>query len=268
VIFSTLIINKEEPIYLQLENHIIEGIKKGELAKGSKLSSTREASKYLNISRNSVIAAYEELESRGVIETKKGKGTFILIDGEKQSYEYNVNWQDRVNDYGKSLRNSDIIKSELPYEKGMISFKSIAPEPSLFNLEDFKRALLDAWTFEQENLLNYGYAKGYKPLIKYFLDYMEEKRVSTLNKDILITNGFTEAFDIIISSLTKPGDVVICEEPTHNTALKIMNAHGLKIVQVPMDNEGINLEELDKALYKYSPSFKASDCLNKVFIVI
>ncbi|HEY5525585.1 MAG TPA: PLP-dependent aminotransferase family protein [Clostridium sp.] len=255
MIFSTLIINKEEPIYMQLERHILEGIKKGELTKGSKLSSTREASKYLNISRNSVIAAYEELEGRGVIETKKGKGTFIYIDGEKQSYEYNVNWQERVNDYGKSLRNSDIVKSELLCEKGMISFKSIAPDPNLFNLEDFKRALLDAWTFEQENLLNYGYAQGYQPLIEYFLEYMEEKRVSTINKDILITNGFTEAFDIILSSLTKEGDVVICEEPTHNTALKIMRAHGLKIVQVPMDNEGINLEELDKALHNYSPSF-------------
>jgi len=255
MIFSTLIINKEEPIYMQLENHILEGIKKGELTKGSKLSSTREASKYLNISRNSVIAAYEELEGRGIIESKKGKGTYILIDGEKQSYEYNINWQDRVNNYGKILNDSDIIKSELPYEKGMISFKSIAPDPSLFNLEDFKRALLDAWAFEQENLLNYGYAKGYKPLIGYLLEYMKEKNVNTINKDILITNGFTEAFDIILSSLTKEGDVVICEEPTHNTSLKIMKAHGLKVIQVPMDNEGIKLKELDEALYNYSPKF-------------
>ena len=53
---------------------------------------------------------------------------------------------------------------------------------------------------------------------------MKEKRVNTNNKDILITNGFTEAFDIIISSLTNKGDVILCEEPTHNTALKIMKA--------------------------------------------
>ncbi|MGL4107178.1 PLP-dependent aminotransferase family protein [Clostridium sp. LP20] len=255
MIFSTLKISKDETIYVQLERHILDGIKKGELKKDSKLPSTREVSKYLNISRNSVIAAYEELESKGVILTKRGKGTFIAIDGERESYEYNINWISRTNNYGKFLREQDVMKTELPYKGGMISFKSIAPEDSLFNLDDFKRALLDAWTYEEANLLNYGYAKGYKPLIDYFFDYMNEKGVSTENKDILITNGFTEAFDIILGSLTEPGDVILCEEPTHNTALKIMRAHGLEVIQVPMDRNGIILEDLEKALREYSPKF-------------
>ncbi|MBD7912132.1 PLP-dependent aminotransferase family protein [Clostridium cibarium] len=255
MIFSTLELNKNEPIYTQLERHILEGIRKGELTKGSKLPSTREASKFLNVSRNSVIAAYEELEGRAVITTKRGKGTFVSIDGHKESFDYDIDWNKKVNFYGNTLRNLDIIKSELSYEKGMISFKSIAPEEDLFNVDDFKRALLDAWNFEQENLLNYGYAKGYKPLIDYFTHYMESKGVSTYNKDILITNGFTEAFDIILSSLTKEGDVILCEEPTHNTALKIMKSHKLKIVQIPMDKDGIKLKELEEAIKKYSPSF-------------
>jgi len=255
LIFSNLTINKDEPIYIQIERHITTSIKKGELKKDSKLPSTREVSKLLNISRNSVISAYEELESIGTIITKRGIGTFISIESENESYEYNVNYIKRVNNYGDTLKKLDIIKSELPYKKGMISFKSISPESHLFNLDDFKRSLLDAWTFEEANLLNYGYAKGYKPLINYFLDYMKEKRVNTASKDILITNGFTEAFDIIISSLTNKGDIILCEEPTHNTALKIMKAYGLQIVQVKMDKEGLDLKLLEEALDKYSPKF-------------
>jgi len=255
LIFSNLVLNKDEPIYTQIERHITAGIKSGELKKDSKLPSTREASKFLNISRNSVISAYEELESREIIITKRGIGTFISIESVNESYEYNVDFIKRVNNYGDTLRELDIIKSELPYKKGMISFKSISPESHLFNLDDFKRSLLDAWTFEEANLLNYGYAKGYKPLINYFFDYMNEKRVDTNNKDILITNGFTEAFDIIISSLTNKGDVILCEEPTHNTALKIMKAYGLQVVQVKMDKEGLNLKELEGALDKYNPKF-------------
>ncbi|SFD16706.1 PLP-dependent aminotransferase family protein [Clostridium uliginosum] len=255
MIFSTLNINNDEPIYMQIERHIIDGIKKGELKKDSKLPSTREVSKFLNISRNSVISAYEELESKGIIITKRGIGTFILLEGETESYEYNIDFSSRINEYGNTLKNLDIIKSELTYKKGMISFKSISPESHLFNLDDFKRSLLDAWTYEEANLLNYGYAKGYKPLIDYFFNYMKEKSVNTKNKDILITNGFTEAFDIVIGSLTKPGDVILCEEPTHNTALKIMKAYGLKVVQVKMDKEGLNLNELEKSLDKYNPKF-------------
>lgn len=255
MIFSNLNINKDEPIYIQIERHIKQGIKNGELKKDSKLPSTREVSKFLNISRNSVISAYEELESIGIITTKRGIGTFISIESENESYEYNVDFSKRINNYGATLKKFDIIKSELPYKKGMISFKSISPESHLFNLDDFKRSLLDAWTYEEANLLNYGYAKGYKPLIDYFLDYMRDKRVDTNNKDILVTNGFTEAFDIVISSLTNNGDIILCEEPTHNTALKIMKAYGLKIIQVKMDKEGLDLISLENALNKYNPKF-------------
>lgn len=255
MIFSTLNINRDEPIYQQLENHILEGIENGELKKNSKLPSTREASTHLKISRNSVVSAYAELESRGVIATKRGTGTFIAIDKKRENNEYNVSWNGKINKYGRILRKEDIIKSELSYEKGMISFKSISPEDSLFNLDDFKRAILDSWSFEGKNLLNYGYAKGYKPLIDYFFNYMQEKGVSISNKDILITNGFTEAFDIVISTLTQEGDIIICEEPTHNTALKIMRAHGLNIIQVPLDKEGMDLTKLEQALKISKPKY-------------
>lgn len=255
MIFSTLKINKSEPIYVQLENHILNGIKNGTINKNSKLPSTREVSKFLKISRNSVISAYEELESKGIIMTKRGIGSFIIVECEKNSIEFNIDYTFKVNNYGNTLRNLDIIKNELPSKKNMISFKSIAPESHLFNLDDFKRCLLDAWNYENVNLLNYGYAKGYKPLLDYLSLYMGEKRVNMANKDILITNGFTEAFDIIVSSLTQPGDVIICEEPTHNTALKIMKAYGLKTIQIQMDNEGMNLDILEKSLKSHKPKF-------------
>lgn len=255
MIFSTLTINSDEPIYIQIKRHIEEGVNRGELKKNSKLPSTREASKLLKISRNSVIAAYEELESKGIITTRPGVGTFVLIEKITECESYFVDYTSRVNSYGNTLRTRDIIKEELPYKEGMISFKSIAPEPSLFNLEDFKRSLLDALTYEEANLLNYGYAKGYDPLINYFLQYMKEKSVDITNKDILITNGFTEAFDIILSSMTAPGDYIICEKPTHNTALKIMEAYGLKVVQVDMDTDGLKIDALKYALEIYKPKF-------------
>ena len=255
MIFSTLKINKNEPIYIQLENHILNGIKNGTINKNDKLPSTREVSKFLKISRNSVLSAYEELESKGIIITKRGIGSFIIVECEKNSLEINIDYTSKINSYGNTLRNLDIIKSEYPSKKNMISFKSIAPESDLFNLDDFKRALFDAWNYENINLLNYGYAKGYKPLLDYLSQYMCDKRVDMNNKDILMTNGFTEAFDIIISSLTHPGDVIICEEPTHNTALKIMKSYGLKIIQVKMDNEGINLNLLEEALKTHQPKF-------------
>ena len=130
----------------------------------------------------------------------------------------------------------------------MISFKSIAPDDKLFDVEDFKRAFLNRFSLEGEKLLNYGYAQGYKPLIEYLLHYMSNKGVNIEDKDILITNGFTEGLDIVLSALTNPGDYILCENPTHNTAIKIMRLHGLNIVGVDIEEDGINLSQLEKVL--------------------
>lgn len=255
MIFSSLKLSSSEAIYTQLEKHVIHAIENGELKKNNKLPSTREVSSFLGVSRNSVIAAYEILEDKGYIKTEKGKGTFVNKEGEKKVYEYKVNWEQCLNKYSTTLREKDVIKSEPKFEKGMISFKSIAPEGDLFNLEDFKRALLDSWNYEEVHLLNYGYAKGYQPLINYLIKYMEEKGVDSKNKDILISNGFTEGFDIILASLSKPGDIIFCEEPTNNTALKVMEGYGLKIIGIEMDKDGMIIKDLEDKLLKYSPKF-------------
>ncbi|GJM69640.1 hypothetical protein HMSSN036_18560 [Paenibacillus macerans] len=71
---------------------------------------------------------------------------------------------------------------------------------------------MDRMAIEGNVLLNYGYAKGYKPLIDVLLQYMERKGVDLTGKDMLITSGFTEGLDIVLSSLGgQPGGAVICE---------------------------------------------------------
>ena len=77
-----------------------------------------------------------------------------------------------------------------------------------------KRALLLKHPDRKYNLVF-----SIKDLAKAFDD-----SVDSTNKDILITNGFTEALNIIISSLTKPGDYILCENPTHNVSLKIFKS--------------------------------------------
>lgn len=255
MIFSSLNLNSEEKIHIQIENHIKNEINNGLLQKGSKLPSTREVSKLLSISRNSVITAYENLEEEGIIESLKGRGTFVKASSKMQKGDLTINWEDMINDYGKLCEELDIVKTELPWKKGMISFKSIAPDGSLFDLEEFKRSFLNAFSLEGDKLLNYGYAKGYKPLIEYIKKYMKNKGVSLEGRDVLITNGFTEGFDILLSTLTIEGDKVACEEPTHNTAIKMMKTHNLDIKPIKMNKDGIDIESLEKTLKESKPKF-------------
>ncbi len=255
MIFSTLILNQDIPIYEQLEKHIERAVEEGALVKDSKLPSTREVSSVLGISRNTVLTAYENLESKGIIYSIKGKGSFIKSSTKSDSEQVSMSWKNYINSYGKTCEEMDIIKTEPHYKKGMISFKSIAPEGSLFDVEEFKRAFLDVIAIEGEKLLNYGYAKGYRDLINYLMDYMLRKGVLGKEKDMIITNGFTEGLDLILSTYTNPGDIIICESPTHHTTLKMMKAYGLKVIGIPMDEQGILPDRLESAILEWKPKW-------------
>ena len=255
LIFSTLQIKDDMPIYEQIEKHIEKAIETGALIKDSKLPSTREVSSILKVSRNTVLTAYENLESRGIIYSVKGKGSFVKLEAKNDTQGAYIDWQAKLNHYGATCEAMDIIKTEPLYEKGMISFKSIAPEGNLFDVEEFKRAFLEVLSVEGEKLLNYGYAQGYRELIEYLRQYMQGKGVDIEGKDILITNGFTEGLDILLSAYTMPGDEVICEVPTHHTTIKMMKAYGLKIIGVPVDDQGMLADKLEEQIKKHNPKW-------------
>ncbi len=268
--FSDIKLEKSIPVYIQIKDYIKDMILRGMLRSGEKLPSTREMSSILKISRNTVIYAYEFLQDEGFIYVKKGRGAFVSEIHVDIQEKWSIKWEELINDYAKTSENLDIVKHEAKWKKGMISFKSIAPDEKLFDVEEFKKAFLNRISIEGEKILNYGYAQGYKPLIQYLLKYMKNKGIDIEGKDILVTNGFTEGFDIILSSLTKVGDKVLCENPTHNTAIKIMKLHGLCVEGVDVNSDGISIEKLEEKLsrHKFALSYFIPSYHNPTGIVM
>ena len=188
--FKNLTFSGEKKKYIEIADYIRNLINRGVLIEGSKLPSSREISSILSIGRNTVMSAYEILEEEGYIKTTKGKGTFVREGISKRiefseiknnfdfgennlSLEWEVNWNENINKYGLMAKRLDIVKSEYKWEKGMISFKSIAPLGNLFNIEELKRAFLNRITLEKHKIVNYGYAVGYKPLIEFLKDRIQ-----------------------------------------------------------------------------------------------
>lgn len=239
------------PVYIQIKDYMKQLIIKGALQGDQKLPSTRELSLLLNVSRNSVISAYAGLEDDGFAYAVQGQGSYVSPAATQMGPEasgWTLDWKERLSSTAKLAEELDIMKRGIRAEKGTISFTSIAPDESLFDLDNVKRAFLTRMSVEGNVLLNYGYAKGYKPLIDYLRQYMEHKGVDTRGKDLLITNGFTEGFDVVLSALGRKTGAVLCENPTHHTAIKNMKLHGFEITGVAMERDGIHMGELKKAL--------------------
>ena len=256
MIFSDFKLEGNLPIYIQIKNYLSSLINKGLLPNGSKLPSTRELSKILAVSRNSVIAAYDELKADGFLYSVNGKGTFVNSEKLITSSDWNIDWESLENSFSKTANELDIVKNEIPWSSDLISFKSISPDGDLFDMDEFKKSFMSRISVESHKLLNYGYAQGYKPLIDFLGDYMKKKGSFSKSKTTLVTNGFTEAFDLILSSFTKPGDMILCENPTHNTSIKIMRAHGINIQGIDIGKDGLDFDMLENILEKHGNSIK------------
>ncbi|MUT65254.1 PLP-dependent aminotransferase family protein [Paenibacillus sp. NEAU-GSW1] len=259
--YSDIKLADDRPVYIQVKDYMKRLIRKGALQADQKLPSTRELSELMGISRNTVVTAYGELVEEGYIYAVQGKGNFVahtaaavsggegasgasqpIISGEK------MNWGKRISAYAEQAEQFDLMKHGIRAVKGSISFTSIAPDEKLFDLHNVKRAFMDRMSLEGEVLLNYGYAKGYKPLIDFLLRYMENKGVDLAGKDMLITSGFTEGFDIVLSALERRYGRALCENPTHNTAIKNMKLHGYDITGVDMEADGLSVKQLEQRL--------------------
>lgn len=254
-VFNDFKITEGRPVYIQLKEYLKRMITNGHLLEHQKLPSTRELCSLLSISRNTVLTAYADLEQEGLIYAVKGKGNFVSHVEIIKSPSIQLNWTEKVNEQTFLADELDLKKQGVRWNKEIISFNSIAPDEKLFDIENFKRAFLNRMSIEGDIVLNYGYAKGYKPLIEYLLRYMEIKGVDTRNKDILITNGFTEGLDLILSSLNKKSGRVICENPTNDSALKLFRLHGFEIDGIEMDNDGVNISQLETMLSKKEYDF-------------
>lgn len=257
---------RDRPVAIQVKEYVKRLIIKGVFRPDQKLPSSREMSGLLKVSRNSVIAAYEGLGDDGFTYAIPSQGSYVAAmvnhstayNGETDGSSFwQMDWKARMNDYAVSAVEMDMMKQGISAPKGTISFTSIAPDEHLFDLGDVKRAFLDRMAIEGQVLLNYGYAKGYKPLIEYLMRYMENKGVNTNGKDILITNGFTEGFDIVLSALRPSArrGAAICENPTHHTAIKNLKLQGFDITGIPMEHDGIHVEQLEAVLQQQTIRF-------------
>ncbi|NLW88855.1 MAG: GntR family transcriptional regulator [Clostridiaceae bacterium] len=91
------------PIYLQIANHIKERIMSGALPYGEKLPSVREYSLEYEVSPLTIQRAMTELDSEGIIKSKRGVGSFVLVDCKDNLEERMVDRQ--IEDFIAKMRN-------------------------------------------------------------------------------------------------------------------------------------------------------------------
>jgi 2-aminoadipate transaminase len=131
----------------------------------------------------------------------------------------------------------------------MISFAGGLPAPELFPVERLKDVTLRVLESSGAEALQYAATEGYAPLRDKIAERMNTKYGTRLTgRNILITSGSQQGLDFSGKIFINEGDVVLCESPTYLGAINAFNAYRPNMMEVPTDDDGMLLDELEHIL--------------------
>jgi DNA-binding transcriptional MocR family regulator len=134
-------------------------------------------------------------------------------------------------------------------EPGMVSFGSACPAGDLFPLERIRRVLASRARRDRAALGRYGVPPGAEALRRAIARRALEWGCRIDYRNLVTTNGCMEAINLCLRAVTQPGDTVALESPTYYGFLQILQALGLRALEIPTHpRSGISLEALDLAL--------------------
>jgi len=149
-----------------------------------------------------------------------------------------------------------IQTTQLDIPPGMIHLGIGQPDPSLLPLALMKNAAEHRLDHDDGSLLAYGAESGdgyFRLALSRFLT--EHYHTPVDADDLFVTAGASQGLDLICTLFTKPGDTIFVEEPSYFLALDIFRDHGLNIIGLPMDEDGLMVEALEEGLTQHHPAF-------------
>ncbi len=137
-------------------------------------------------------------------------------------------------------------------DPSIIAFAGGNPSPDTFPTDDIARLAADILQHEPVSVLQYGFSEGYPALRK----TLKQRLAATEGMDwstneLFIISGAQQAADLTTKVLVNEGDVILTEEPSFIGCLNAFRSYGAKLVGIPMEPDGLNVERLEEALKQH-----------------
>lgn len=142
---SFILINRksEISIYMQISNQLINAIQRGVLPFGIKLPGTRVLSIILQVHRNTIVAAYDELLAQGWVESLPNKGTFVIGKNQEKPFQIKDFEKNNLEHYPKStgfsFKTSNILDNPFEYSDCEYIFNDGVPDIRLTQIDHHSR---------------------------------------------------------------------------------------------------------------------------------
>jgi len=164
-------------------------------------------------------------------------------------------WAHRYAQRTKTVKSSIIRELlKLTQRPEVISFAGGLPAPEVFPVARFQEACHRVLQRQSATALQYGPTEGYRPLRELIVEQMARYGILASVDNVLITSGSQQALDLIAKLLINRGDRILVESPTYVGALQAFDLMGAEYVSVPIDANGLQTSEMERAL-RSGPKF-------------
>lgn len=122
------------------------------------------------------------------------------------------------------------------------------PDPLLFPVKEVLEAVQHLTYTQGSSLMQYDNPRGFEPLIDLVSNQLSNSDKCRMD-NVLLTHGAQQGLDIISKLLLDAGDTIIVEAPSFHGALWVFKAAGASIIDVPIDEQGMKIDELEDLLH-------------------
>ncbi|MCA9562045.1 MAG: PLP-dependent aminotransferase family protein [Myxococcales bacterium] len=245
----SLLRSGNSPLFERLAWAISEDIRSGRLENGKRLPGSRTLARSLGIHRNTVLAAYGELEAQGWVDTIPSRGTFVSEGLPQIRRPASAPTADGGSTAGYSVDEPPLPAISPRWPPSVITLRGGMPDLRLIPSEQLARAYRRVVRRRGGTLLGYADPQGHGPLREALCDMLRSTRGLPVGPDdILVTRGSQMALFLAAKALLSPGDGVAIEGLGYPPAWDALRMAGATLFPVPVDSGGLVVEALEELL--------------------
>ncbi|HYR27269.1 MAG TPA: PLP-dependent aminotransferase family protein [Thermoanaerobaculia bacterium] len=231
-----------EPLHRQLYEALRRAIVSRQLRSGTRLPSTRSLAADLGVSRNTVLAAFEQLTCEGYLAARPGVGTRVAATIPDELLA--VHRRPALMPRARPPRRAEATPAVAINSGRIRAFEPALPALDLFPVKLWARLVARQWSGSSvTSALAYGDPAGHQRLREAVAQYVGAARGVVCDAEqVVITNGTLHALELSARVLVDPGDAVWFEEPGYPYARLMLSAAGARVIAVPVDREGLSIE--------------------------
>lgn len=222
-----------EPLYLQLYKFIRMEIESGGIPPYTKLPSKRNLAAAIQISQNTVNAAYQQLVAEGYLETRTRSGHYVGKVMEEGSYSRLSNRKQSIEDWKDERSGYDHV------------FDHANVDTSAFPFDTWRKLYRDVLS-GNEILLPLGDPQGDYGLRKEIAEYLYRSRGVQCSPGQIVIGSGTQAQLLLLVQIMGWDRKYAMENPGYSKVRKVMQHNGVKVEPVPLDREGLDIRVLQE----------------------